>query len=187
MSGLPINRCGYCREPLPIEVKDGVDIVVPANLYHRECYEERNRDFAKSLEEKAVQDAAHQKALEAVQPPPVCNFCGESCLLGAYGDLHGLAAEVRGGYFSTPGNGVGALDDGSRYSFRVCEFCLDWLFTGFRVPVLVVDYINYDVPKEDWKPAAQRVREDEWRGNKEAFFKESERRAALRLVRLIPA
>ena len=78
---------------------------------------------------------------------PLCNLCGLSCVIGpsespASGP-HGLIeATVTGGYESTPGNGCGALDDMVRHSFSLCEFCLDWLFSKFNVPVAVDDPMN---------------------------------------------
>jgi len=136
-----------------------------------------------------------------------CNLCGLSCTLGCgeHRDENGglIDATVIGGYESTPGNGHGALDDLIRHRFSLCEFCLDWLFYQFVIPVAVDDPMNdhvlkpgetveegltrmgvvrvggpYDVPP--WRPAAQRVREDDWRGQKEAFFAEAARRDAAR-------
>jgi hypothetical protein len=137
-----------------------------------------------------------------------CNLCGESCFLGSlwegqfsFGGL--LNAQVIGGYESTPGNGAGALDDMSRYGFSMCEFCLDWLFQQFKIPVAVDDPMNDYLMQEGetldeamtkrgvvqimerpqpppWKPAAQRVDEDEWRQSKEEFHQENNRRSLLR-------
>jgi hypothetical protein len=129
-----------------------------------------------------------------------CNMCGESCSLGPlYGDgLDGdkldynglLNVKVAGGYNSTPGNGNGALDDMTRYGFSMCEFCLDWLFQQFKIPVTVDDYMNDDnyLPKAEtnavqlpaWKCAEARVNEDEWRQSKEEFHQENNRRSLLR-------
>lgn len=111
----------------------------------------------------------------------LCNLCGHSCLLHepSYSELNGLIkARVHGGYSSTPGNGFGALDDTTAYTFSMCEFCLDWLFTQFKIPVKTTDYLNSDDPKpEPWRPAAQRVAEDSWRKMKDEFYNESSRRA----------
>jgi len=146
----------------------------------------------------------------------ICNLCGESCSLGpVYGDgkepydYNGLIEEtVVGGYNSTPGNGEGALDDMVRYSFSLCEFCLDWLFEQFIVPVAVDapmnDYLMQEGETMDeamekrgiiqlmeapqpppWKSAAQRVTEDDWRQTKEKFFKEANRRTRKRMASLI--
>lgn len=113
---------------------------------------------------------------------PICNLCGLSCVfekdcygpgLDAIGGL--INAKVDGGYESTPGNGHGALDDGTSYHFSLCEFCLDWLFSQFEIPVKVDCYMG----PEDiaaWRPAAQRVAEDDWRRMKDAFRTEYERR-----------
>jgi hypothetical protein len=127
-----------------------------------------------------------------------CNLCGEPCALGtsretydgqlAQGGL--LDAKVTGGYESTPGNGSGALDDMTRYGFSLCEFCLDWLFQQFKIPVKTDDYMTDDQflppaeqkPLPAWKSAAQRVEEDDWRRFKEEFRIESTRRALLRKI-----
>lgn len=138
----------------------------------------------------------------------LCNLCGESCSLGplwegklAFGGL--LNAQVVGGYNSTPGNGAGALDDMTRHNFSLCEFCLDWLFQQFKIPLSVDDPMNDYLMQEgetmeealdtrgfvqllprpqpeSWRPAAQRVEEDEWRKSKEEFRKEYARRSLLR-------
>lgn len=106
----------------------------------------------------------------------LCNMCGQSCTLEP-GPLGGgpcglIDAEVRGYYNSTPGNGSGALDDGDTYKFSLCEFCLDWLFNTFVIPVEVKDGVQ-DLPESPpikWKPAMQRVSEDKWRKQKERFY-----------------
>jgi hypothetical protein len=112
---------------------------------------------------------------------PLCNLCGESCNFHAdVKQPDGLVDQkVVGGFDSTPGNGSGALDDTCVYTFSLCEFCLDWLFTQFKIPPEVRCLSNYGEP-EPWKPAAQRVTEDEWRKQKQRFFKEAARRAAAR-------
>ena len=112
--------------------------------------------------------------------PRLCNRCGLSCALPPDEELvspdnYGLIdATVYGGYFSTPGNGDGALDDMSRYTFSLCEWCLDWLFQQFKVPVAVYDNIDYQ--PYPYRPAKQRVEEDEWRADKAGFYAEFERR-----------
>lgn len=102
----------------------------------------------------------------------VCNMCGESCSLGhAYGDgtesdpisYGGLInCEVQGGYNSTPGNGVGALDDMTKYTFSLCEFCLDYMFGYFTIPPKVYSYISST--EIEWQSAAQRVSGDKDNG-----------------------
>lgn len=138
----------------------------------------------------------------------LCNLCGLTCNIGpkdspASGP-HGLIdAAVIGGYESTPGNGHGALDDMDRYRFSLCEFCLDWLFSQFKIPVAMDAPMNdfllqpgesiddaldkrgwvqiMEVPQPPpWKPAAQRVAEDDWRQWKKEFYEEAARRAAAR-------
>jgi hypothetical protein len=138
-----------------------------------------------------------------------CNMCGLSCFLGPKGSPargpHGLIdAHVIGGYESTPGNGDGALDDFVRHRFSLCEFCLDWMFSQFVVPVTVDDPMNEQLPLEGesledamvrldgfvqlvkreepeaWEPAAKRVAKDEWRKTKDKFFAEAALRTASR-------
>lgn len=118
------------------------------------------------------------------ESPATCNMCGESCELGpnespARANCGLVNQSVSGGYESTPGNGDGALDDCTTYTFSMCEFCLDWLFSRFRVPVSISSCIA-GVADEPWRPAAQRVSEDEWRSQKEKFRLEAARRAASR-------
>lgn len=104
----------------------------------------------------------------------LCNLCGLSCSLtsdnGTQLELAGLIdARVLGGYHSTPGNGHGALDDMTELHFSLCEFCLDWLFQCFRVPV--AQFCNINMRAEEWKPAVERVEQDEWRSMKDAFLR----------------
>lgn len=113
-----------------------------------------------------------------------CNLCGMTCQLGSEcnptSGLYGLIKQtVNGGYESTPGNGLGALDDCTSYTFSLCEFCLDWLFSQFKIPVEVHDYLSGVEPKP-WRPAAERVAQDEWRRTKELFSKEHDRRKKAR-------
>lgn len=106
-----------------------------------------------------------------------CNMCGESCVIG-WDDDGLIDCEVEGNYHSTPGNGDGALDDMTAYKFSMCEFCLDWLFCQFKIAPTVRDYV-YNQP-ETWKPAAERVANDDWRRMKDKFFAEYNRRNLLR-------
>ena len=93
-------------------------------------------------------------------------------------DLHGMIdAHVSGGYESTPGNGHGALDDCTTYTFSLCEFCCDWLFQQFKIKPTITDYCHGGEKKKDeWRPASVRVRDDEWRRQKEEFYNEEVRR-----------
>ncbi len=131
-----------------------------------------------------------------VKKEPTCNLCGLGCGLGKPGhpayEIGGLInAIVRGGYSSTAGNGDGALDDMTSYRFSMCEFCLDWLFTQFKVPVEVSDYtfsddlrgkdgFDVDDVRPAWEPAVVRVAKDDWRSSKHEFCEEAERRAKAR-------
>lgn len=113
----------------------------------------------------------------------LCNLCGFTCMLRGE-QLGGLIKEtVVGGYFSTPGNGGGALDDLRAHTFSLCEFCLDWLFAQFAIRVNFAEEMicggRHEVG-EVWRPAAERVASDEWRRMKEEFTAESARRAAAR-------
>jgi hypothetical protein len=106
----------------------------------------------------------------------ICNLCGLTCILNDrcrdYGCEHGLLdVQVQGGYESTPGNGSGALDDTTFYTFSLCEFCLDWLFQQFKNPPKV--YSGWEL--EVWRSALDRVNQDDWRTYKDEFFVEYER------------
>jgi hypothetical protein len=110
-----------------------------------------------------------------------CNMCGETCRINT--ENYGMTnAKVSGGYESTAGNGHGALDDCETYTFSLCEFCLDWLFSKFKVPVDITDYMNGSEPGT-YVPAAQRVATDECRKMKDEFTAEHDKRAALRNVK----
>lgn len=107
--------------------------------------------------------------------PVRCNLCGEPCghvvSSGALYEMGLIRCTVSGGFEST------ALDDGATYTFSLCEFCLDWLFTQMRTPPVVGSYVGGDgEPPGPFRPAAARVREV----RKKAFFDESLRRQALR-------
>ena len=121
----------------------------------------------------------------------LCNLCGLPCTAGIPGktcpeghqDFRAglIDAGVAGGFESTPGNGDGALDDTVAHRFSLCEWCLDWLFAQFKIPVGV----SSDTPGDDWqpppwRPASERVRTDEWRRMKDVFQAEYERRALAR-------
>lgn len=124
-----------------------------------------------------------------VEKNVTCNLCGLSCGLGKPGhpayDQGGLInARVSGGYSSTAGNGKGALDDCTSYTFSMCEFCLDWLFEQFQVPVSQHSMMDaIDEPPEVWRPARERVAQDDWRRFKTEFCDEAERRAVARNAR----
>jgi hypothetical protein len=108
-----------------------------------------------------------------------CNLCGEPC--GTEHSQGMVNQTVHGGYNSTPGNGTGALDDMTHYAFSLCEFCLDWLFTQFKTPPVVICRLSPpEDPPDQWRNASQRVNEDSWRSQKAAFFQEFARRNAAR-------
>lgn len=129
----------------------------------------------------------------------ICTVCSESCALHLYDDHYeneGLTdVSIMGGYPSTPGNGLGALDDATRYTFSICEFCLDFLFENARVPPTTChpgrDAIEFGdrrlpaVPDEvfPFACASERVARDDWRTRKAEFYAERDRRAALRKIR----
>lgn len=132
---------------------------------------------------------------QTLEQKHLCNLCGETCVLGTSDhptySPHGLVdATVDGGYSSTAGNGYGALDDMTRYKFSLCEFCLDWLFSQFSIPVAVSNYmlgddfssdsIEVDLGAEPWKPAVERIESDKWRTAKDEFFKQFVKRNAAR-------
>jgi len=109
----------------------------------------------------------------------ICNLCGFPCSPPEESSLNNdmglIDAYVCGGYDSTAGNGYGALDDTVEYRFSLCEFCLDWLFEKFQIPVEVRDYIGGE-EIEPWRPALQRVKEDEWRKYRDRLVVERSRR-----------
>jgi hypothetical protein len=117
----------------------------------------------------------------------LCNLCGLTLkLIGPASDFNEISGlvdcKVSGGYDSTPGNGEGALDDTMEYKFSLCEFCLDWLFCQFQIPVEVSDYwipptsSDFKPTQFDWIPAKDRVNNDDWRKMKKKFFAEFEKR-----------
>ncbi len=104
--------------------------------------------------------------------PILCNLCGLSGSdLGEgtpnFGIFHGVELEARGGYASTPGNGDGALDDCTSYHFRLCEFCLDFLFSNAVIPPKV-----WDDGQEEFRPAKERVAQDDWRNHRVQEWKD---------------
>jgi len=111
-----------------------------------------------------------------------CNLCGEQCGHENAPNMGLVNAKVCGGYFSTPGNGDGALDDMTLYTFSMCEFCLDWLFCQFKTPPQTNEYHmdGSTGTAEVFRPAKQRVQEDVWRRYKEDFFREFHHRSAAR-------
>lgn len=135
------------------------------------------------LETEWLQSLSVFQAIERDKIDPLCNLCGQSCNFHAdVKQPDGLVYQkVVGGFDSTPGNGSGALDDTCEYTFSLCEFCLDWLFTQFKIPPEVRCLSDYG-EMEPWRPAAQRVAEDDWRKGKQRFYDEAARRAATRKV-----
>ncbi len=117
----------------------------------------------------------------------LCNLCGLSLVLepnSGFSEIHGLVnCKVSGGYDSTPGNGSGALDDTHQYKFSLCEFCLDWLFIQFKIPVEISDYMGTgsNSQKLEWVSAENRVSNDDWRGMKKEFFEEFKKRNRARM------
>jgi hypothetical protein len=111
-----------------------------------------------------MQHARMQKTCSACRhgtevPVPACNLCGLSCALTQWNEdglwiANGvLNCTVHGSYHSTPGNGHGALDDCVSYTFSLCEWCLDWLFTHSVCPPMLS---TMDGTKP-FRPAAERV------------------------------
>lgn len=121
----------------------------------------------------------------------LCNLCGLSCKpsnpsFDEDETLGLIDCVVSGGYDSTPGNGEGTLDDTMQYKFSLCEFCLDWLFVQFKIPVEVYDHpalAKFEPRKFDWVCAKDRVINDDWRKMKEPFFKEFEKRNQSRKIK----
>lgn len=116
-----------------------------------------------------------------------CNMCGLECQIKfeQNGEVtknseicNSILSDftVSGGYDSTPANGYGALDDGSTYTFSLCEFCLDNLFQKFKIAPKITSYMSYN-GEEDFLPAETRVRMSAFnKENKKAFLEEQERR-----------
>ncbi len=112
----------------------------------------------------------------------LCNLCGQSCELTSDNTGGLIEASVSGGWDSTAGNGYGALDDMTSYTFSLCEFCLDFLFAQFQIPVRSWDAISGE--EEEWKPAAVRVTEMAGTSKfKDHFFKEFAKRVEARRKR----
>jgi len=119
---------------------------------------------------------------------PDCNLCGLSCAFkgpecqipleeGEWPIVdHFIGSHfiITGGYESTAGNGLGALDDLMQYKFALCEFCIDWLFEQFKVPPHVSCLMENK--EEPFRPAALRVQQDEWRKGIAQFQMEKSRR-----------
>lgn len=121
-----------------------------------------------------------------------CNLCGLPCLLNGedkHSNTGGLInSYVSGGFDSTAGNGYGALDDGTTYCFSLCEFCLDWLFSCCIIPPVIYSCFYNEDPPEVFKPAAQRIEDDQKLGFRkmgDVFFKEKERRDAARKTKIL--
>lgn len=116
----------------------------------------------------------------------LCNLCGLPRWVGyteTDGELGGVAMRAEGGYYSTPGNGSGALDDMTVYCFALCEFCLDFMFSQFVIPVDVECRLDESGHKTEWRPAMNRVLDRTFRPQSSditAFVTEKARRDAAR-------
>lgn len=126
------------------------------------------------------------------KPIILCNLCGLPCNLQGnhcdtddYGGL--VEYSIRGNFDSTPGNGNGALDNMAQYTFSMCEFCLDWLFSQFKILPKVEYYQGFLAgwkETEKFRSAKERVENDDWRQFKNEFFVEFEKRNRARNERL---
>lgn len=174
--------CQYCNEPMPVELPDSCG---SQGLFHNNCQKKHWDKFEIWMKER---DEGREKRFKEnkaeFEGKDLCHLCGLTCNIIVADDtveFSGLNGEVHGGFHSTPGNGDGALDDGNRYRFKLCEFCIDFLFSSFVIPPDVSDYMSED-KREAFRPASQRVQEDEWRKTKEKFFAEYNRRKAQRKI-----
>lgn len=132
----------------------------------------------KNLVEQVL-SASSSILAESEKHHPTCNLCGLSCNLGEdCGNDGGLIdCTVTGNYDSTPGNGGGALDDLTSYTFSLCEWCLDWLFCNMKIPPVI--FGPHD-GCENFLPAKERVNKDEWRSQKDKFYQRMTERVAAR-------
>lgn len=155
-------------------------------------YEEGAKEYNAMVAMVGGDDDEDLGVEEAEKKETLCNLCGFPCTAAPPRGTHSeevvkmhtdyraglIDARADGGYESTPGNGYGALDDMTAHQFSLCEFCLDWLFAQFVIPVKAWDYGIGEA--ETWRPAAERVEADEWRKGKAKFFQEAARRSAAR-------
>lgn len=180
-----ISTCETCGTPLEFQSEDS----------YGWC-----REYCPGITDRIEERQQKHYRTETRDP---CNLCGLSLRLAPAPEDETLGlvkVAVVGGYPSTPGNGSGALDDGTGYRFSLCEFCLDWLFGQFTIPVETFDVKVGFTLKEDetidqamdrtggfvflaagpspepWRPAAERVRDDAWRKMRERFANEKLRR-----------
>jgi hypothetical protein len=137
--------------------------------------EARRSGMSEAIIQRNIDEIVHN----IYNKDPICNMCGLSCTIGHVESIRepsGLIDQsVSGGYPSTPGNGYGALDDTTSYRFSLCEFCLDWLFSQFTVLPTTSNYMDGD-DTGPFRPAQQRVAQDEWRKSKQEFYDEFKRR-----------
>lgn len=193
----------HCHQPIPHPERDGLWFVLAVSEDGESWKVEvssmpsaRPGDASTAAEPACVDSDHHpldprpangyEPALAREQKTSLCNRCGLSCTL-ADRDIGGIIRHtVVGGYESTPGNGDGALDDCDGYTFSLCEFCCDWLFQTFVIPVEVHEVsivderpISLDGERE-FRPALQRVQEDDWRRTKDKFMAEYARREKAR-------
>lgn len=114
----------------------------------------------------------------------LCNLCGHSCYLP--GDCNGnsglIEQKVMGGYDSTPGNGCGALGDMTQYTFSLCEFCLDFLFTNFVIPPKQRYVFNDEDSVEEQFVGAEQmmIKNLTYKRFKEHFYNEANKRTSAR-------
>lgn len=101
-----------------------------------------------------------------------CNLCGQTCAMFLCSDNDGnliyeneglISASVSGGYPSTPGNGEGTLDDMTLYTFSLCEYCLEFLFSHMIIPPQLGDAFNNGPIDKVYLPALERIKKDSWR------------------------
>lgn len=165
----------------------------------RQRHEVRNIAFDLAVEIRELRARLDREEVDRPtfprDPEALCNLCSLPCAFdteiepsarGAYG----LGAVAQGHYQSSPGAGAGALDDGVAYSFNLCEWCLDWLFSNFRRPPSMHNYLGDCKSKidEPYEPAELRARRRHEGDTLYAYFVEehARRRAARRARKATP-
>jgi len=91
---------------------------------------------------------------------------------------YGMVNEFVNGHY-----GSDVLRDGTRHRFSLCEYCIDYLFSLFKMPPGMEDYMDGKLSRRPWMSAIGEMKQKALRGGeslRNQIVKESERRAAAR-------
>lgn len=97
----------------------------------------RRINYERNIKMKISHKEKIEKEIEKIDDI-ICNKCGKSCRAYPESSMFSGLLEYRfnGCYGSEP------LEDMTGYIFSICNPCLKEIFDTFKIPVVVIDYLN---------------------------------------------